>query len=378
MDIELLQGTLEVSETPGLETIDPRFSDIAALTMEGRYDEAAARSVEIIEQEIYDIRIIGYALYGHFLDHGIRSIAEINHCLVSLLQDNLEALGPLKKREKHIQTVLNWLMKQFLKKMQYEEEKQSSLYESWASEVSSDEVGQALDAMDELRRALGIVLEDAAGPVLDGLGKVNDWLTAFQKLVYKEPEPEAELEPELEPEYEPEKFEEEETIEPERRAVDQSTTPLIQEGTGVEGSYHLNLLMRKLEAFDYLISEEKYASAALVADDIYMIIADFDPKLYFPKLFSRFSLLLAANINDLLAYNEYKESPGWQAMKELYKVDLEGFVKFNVDNIAFDSSFQMGGNSEEANEYGSDYEEEDPYQEDELDGDDESGEEEVW
>ena len=184
MNIELLQGTLEVSENPGLETINPRFSDIAGLAMEGRYEEAAAQSVAVLEEQIYDVRIIGYALYGHFLDNGVGAMAEINQCLADLVRDNLEALGPAKNREKHIQTILNWLMKQLLKKLQYEEGKTSGIYEGWTADVSSDDVQGALDALDELRRALGPVLEDAARPVLDGLMKIKDWLSAFQRLVY--------------------------------------------------------------------------------------------------------------------------------------------------------------------------------------------------
>ena len=192
MNIELLQGTLEVSENPGLETIDPRFSDIATLVMEGNYDDAGAQSEAILEERIYDIRIIGYFLYDHFIEQGVGAMADIYLCLRDLLRDNLDALGPVRNREKHIQTILNWMMKQLIKKLQYEEGKNSNLYEGWISEVSSDQVQEALDAGDELRRTLDPILEDAAGPVFDGLMKVNDWLTAFQRLVYREPEPEPE------------------------------------------------------------------------------------------------------------------------------------------------------------------------------------------
>jgi len=42
MNIKLIQGPLEVSESPGLETTDPRFGDIATLVQEGNYEEAGA------------------------------------------------------------------------------------------------------------------------------------------------------------------------------------------------------------------------------------------------------------------------------------------------------------------------------------------------
>lgn len=348
MNIELLQGTLEVSENPGLDTIDPRLSDIATLMQDGKYEEAATQSEAILEEQVYDIRIIGYFLYGHFIDQGVGAMADIYLCMRDLLRDNLDALGPVRNREKHIQTILNWLMKQLIKKLQYEEGKNSNLYEGWISEVSSDQVQEALDAGDELRHTLGPVLEDAAGSVLDGLMKVNDWLTAFQRLVYREPEPEAEEGEE------PEKWEEEEVGEEvdeaprkaERKEPYLSIPRLDEDEIGVEGSYPLKLLIRKLEAFDRLISAEKYSSAALVADDINNIIAKFDPKVYFPRLFTRFSLQFAANINELFAFEEHKNSVEWQAMQELYKVDLESFVNFDSEAVNLGASGEAGDYAE--------------------------------
>ena len=374
MNIELLQGTLEVSENPGLETIDPRLSDIATLMQEGNYEEAAAQSDAILEEQIYDIRIIGYSLYGHFIDQGVGAMTDIYQCLANLLRDNLDALGPVRNREKHIQTILNWMMKQLIKKLQYEEGKNSNLYEGWMSEVSSDQIQEALDAGDELRRTLGPVLEDASGPVLDGLMKVNDWLTAFQRLVYHEPEPEPEVEEEPE---EREEVEVEDEIEGTPREEKKSgflaaAASLIDDGEGVsiEGSYHLKLLIRKLEAFERLISAEKYSSAALIADDINSIIADFDPKVYFPKLFTRFSLQFAANINELFAFEEHKNSVEWQAMQELYKVDLESFVNFDSEAVNLGASGEAGGYEEPEPE-----EHEDMHDEEEEPSPEESNEE---
>lgn len=366
MNIELLQGTLEVSENPGLETIDPRLSDIATLMQDGKYEEAAVQSEAILEEQIYDIRIIGYFLYGHFIEQGVGAMADIYLCMRDLLRDNLDALGPAKNREKHIQTILNWMMKQLIKKLQYEEGKNSSPYEGWISEVSSDQVQEALDAGDELRRTLGPVLEDAAGPVLDGLMKVNDWLTAFQRLVYREPESEPEVEEETDEGETGETGETEEEIEKGQQEAGRkdpyvSISRLDEDEISVEGSFHLKLLIRKLEAFDRLISAEKYSSAALIADDINSIIANFDPKVYFPKLFTRFSLQFAANINELFAFEEHKNSVEWQAMQELYKVDLESFVNFDSEGINLGASGEAGGYAEsEPNEHEDMPEEEEP------------------
>jgi hypothetical protein len=355
MNIELLQGTLEVSENPGLETTDPRFSDIATLVQEGNYEEAAVKSEAILAEKIYDIRIIGYFLYGHFVEQGILPMKDICLCLSDLLSNNIDALGPARNRGKHIQTILNWLMRQLLKKLQYEEDNKSSLYTEWISGVSSDQVQEVLDAGENLRRALGPVLEDAAGPVIDGMAKINNWLQSFQRLVYREHEPEVveEEEPESErTKRETKDIESEVEIgqklwEDERKQVSIEAPQDEEEMIGVEGSYHLKLLMNKLQAFDQLISMRKFASAAIVADDINTIITNFDPRIYFPNLFVRFALQFAANIKSLAAYAEYKESAAWQALQELYKVDLASFVNFDPEAVDMGASGATGSYGEQ-------------------------------
>ncbi|SEM09530.1 hypothetical protein SAMN04489760_10427 [Syntrophus gentianae] len=333
MNIELIQGTLEVSESPGMETTDPRFSDIATLVQEGNYEEAATLAEAILAEKIYDIRIIGYFFYGHFIEGGVAALAEISLSLADLLSENLEALGPVRNRGKHLQTSLNWLTKQIFRTLQYEEEKKSDLYEEWVSGVSSDQVQEALDAGDSLRRILGPVLEDAATPILEGLTKITDWLKAFQRLVYRESEAEPAEETgfEVEEETAAQDRMEQELRRKEKRRFHPSGPEAGEETAGLEGSYHLKMLIKKLEAFDDLIAEKKFSSAAIVADDINAIIANFDPRIYFPKLFLNFALNSAGHINDLAAFAEYRETVAWQAMQELYKVDLESFVRFNPE-----------------------------------------------
>lgn len=99
MTIELLTGPLAVSDSPGLSTIDPRFGDIVSLVQDARYEEAAGQSRLILEGKIYDIRVIGYYLYGVFLTRGVGGLADIYQCLTVLLRDDLDALGPAKKRK---------------------------------------------------------------------------------------------------------------------------------------------------------------------------------------------------------------------------------------------------------------------------------------
>jgi hypothetical protein len=92
-----------------------------------------------------------------------------------------------------------------------------------------------------------------------------------------------------------------------------------------------------MAAFERLLTKEQYPKAAIVADDINNIIANFDPRIYFPKIFSNYSLLLALNIGEITAFGENRGSVEWQTMEDLYKVDLDSFVAFDSD-VQFSST----------------------------------------
>jgi hypothetical protein len=312
MNIELLNTTLEVTENPGLDMIDPRLLDITSLVENGEYQEAATQAEQILEEGAYDIRITGFFLYGVFLEQGLGDLNVILECLTRLITENWEAVGPVKNREKHVQASLNWFLRQLAKKLQYEEGKDSDVYQQWIGEVSSDDIQAALEASEGLQSALGEALEDQAEPLLDGLSKVNEWLGTFQRLVYREPEPEPEAEAEL----------------AEREAP--VGAPIADVAVAAEGSYYLQLLLKKMEVFSRLIEKEDFPKAAIVADDINQIIADFDPRIYFPKMFSKYSLLRAVNIGELNASEEHKGTLEWQTMQDLYRVDLDSF--FSLDS----------------------------------------------
>jgi hypothetical protein len=360
MNIDIINTTLEVSEDPGLDIIDPRFVDITGFAENAEYMDAAVLAGEVLEEGVYDIRITGYFLYGIFLEQGVGSLAVIFECLTKLLTENWEAFGPVKNREKLTQNSLNWFLKQLNKKLQYEEDKKSEVYEQWVEEVSSDDVEEALEGNEQFRRALSTTLEELAEPLLESLPKVNDWLRSFQHVVYREPEPEPEVEEEFEPDEEVEPAEEE----PARISAPPSP-PTADAAVLAEGSYHLGLLQRKMAAFERLIVKEQYPKAAIIAYDINKIIKNFDPRIYFPRMFSKYSMLLALNIGEITTFGEHKGSVEWQTMQDLYKVDLEGFVSLDAD-IQFSSPPARGEYHREE-----EYEEEESYEEPE-------GSEEEW
>ncbi len=372
MDIEPLLGELEVTENPGLETFDPRFTDIASMVQDGNFEAAAAESEQVIAEGVYDVRIIGYFLFGVFLEQGVGALPDVFRAINGMLTDNWEAVGPVKNREKQTANSLKWLINQLVKKLEYEENKKEATWEAWIEEVDSDRAGEAIEELETLQRSTGQALEEAAGDLNEGLMKVRSWLSSFQKLVYKEPEPE-----------------------PEEEAAAEDTGPAAAEtgaaprmaafgfqpgDVAAEGSYHLQVLLNKLSAFEHLVQAKKFNLAALVADDINGIIASFDPKIYFPKIFAKFSFLFARNISELIECEQYKGTVEWAALQELYKVDLASFVNFDGD-LSFQTAAPGGaapGGMEPAG-YMEEEEEEEGFPMEEDEGDmDEFDEDDEW
>ena len=97
--------------------IDPRFMDITTLVENGDYEEAATQAEGILAEGAYDIRITGYFLYGVFLEQGLGGLTAILQCLTKLFTENWDAVGPVKNREKHAQTSLNWFLRQLVKNL---------------------------------------------------------------------------------------------------------------------------------------------------------------------------------------------------------------------------------------------------------------------
>lgn len=319
MNTDYLNGTFETTESPGLETFDPRLEEISTMMQDSNFEGALPLITEVIEEPVHDIRIICYYCYLIFQQEGLGFLNTVLAGLARTLTDNWGAVGPLKNREKITVNSLNWFYKVLLKRLQRQEEIQGPDWQAWSETLTSDDVNEMLEAADQLRRGIVHALEEEASPVLDLQGKVNDWLQVFSQVVYREPEPEHEAEEEAEEEAEQEAEQEA----PTSKAVN----PLIGGSIGVEGSVHLQLLLRKIKAFERLIQQEKYPRAALVADDINETLANFDPLLYFPGLFANYARLLALNIGDLAEYEDARESRDWQAMKAYYLADLDGFVE---------------------------------------------------
>jgi hypothetical protein len=313
MDTEILSGTLPTSESPGLESFDPRMGEITGLVQSGEFLESARQVEQLINEEIYDIRLVGYFYFGIYLEQGLGALAAVFDSLTHTLAENWEAFGPLKQREKAAQSGIGWLFKQLSRNFERTERTKGETWDGWVAQLTTEDVDRTLEAADALRVALGGSLGDEAAPVLDNLARLRDWLQGFRGAVPDPPSLDSDEEQDLDDELV------EEASEPDPPALATQVAP-------AGSSPQMAQLLKKLAVFEQLVQRGEMFRAKVVADDVTGLLQSFDPLLYLPEVFSTYLRLCAENIDSLVQFDPTKGSPQWRAAEQFYRVDVDGFA----------------------------------------------------
>ena len=321
MSILLLQGNLPVTDNPGLESVDPRYDGIVSYVQEENFILAITLIEELFEENIFDIRMICYYLYGFWLDNSFGSLYDVLQCVNNLLADNFEAIGPIANREQNFEKSLSWMMRQIFKKITYEEKKNSSLWQQWYASISEEEIKLILEAGARLCVNLTEKVNDNAVNIIDQWNKIDSWLRALKTMVAR---PLALIATETE------NSETDSLLKALKEDNDLTggfqSDDYIKSFKGYEASYHMTLLLKKLAAFERMVHEKKFDRAALILDDIKLSLSEFEPTLYLPKIFENFVKLQALNFNELVAYQQQRGTLESEVMQEWFKVDLDGFI----------------------------------------------------
>ena len=320
MNLELLKIEVPEVEKPGLEIFDPRFDDIVGFIDKAEYMEAAQSVQAVIEEGIYDIRVIGYFLYGVFLEGGPATFGELSETLCNFLNDNFEKVGPSKNRQKQAQSSLRWFLAQIIKKMEYEEKRNSSDWQSWQQSSNTDQIDSAIENTDKLRRSLTANLEEHAGPLVELTSKISAIFSSFRELAQPVlEESEAVIE-----ELKTEDVVHEEQLPNSQVSSGQSFEP----GSLVNAP--LTELTLKIEAFKQLCKEGDFTRASIVSEDLEENINNFTPQDYFPQSFALYFATLAANSSELSSHWKERGSLSWKALDKLYQIDPESFLNLEI------------------------------------------------
>lgn len=314
------------------EITELRFGEIVTCIEQEKITEAMKLIAKILEEGNLDIRVIVYYFYGYFLDHGIKSFKEIFPLITTLVNDHWEQLTPIQKRDKHVENSLNWFFTQFINKMKYYQKlyNKGQTHPVWEKSVlrtSLTELEQQIATSKQFRDFFFRKWPESSNK--EKIAHLIKWMEELKPILSgKESPPPSIVEEEMVTVAPEVIFKEKSTPTPteEKVATPQPYASLTEQEKILISSEEMKNLIKKLQIFETLIEKKEYQKAALAADNLSIVIENFDPTIYFPKLFSSYFSILAKNINSISAYWEERESLEWKCLEKLYKTDIENFM----------------------------------------------------
>lgn len=312
-DLAFLTQPHEPTESPGLDSTDEQLASISELVDEGEYAKAADRVEDLVRQEVYDVRLLVFLFYAAFLEEGLGKLAGALEGFATFLEHSRDALGPADKKEAQIARSLRWLLEHAADAAVYEEQKGTPRWKAMSKELDPD-------LSDRLQAAMRAVIElggaKTESATTESKARLTRWLrdtAARREIVEDEEEPAMSGSDEQAPDA------------PAAEAPRHPEVKGAEQTAQVQGSTKLVELLRKLEAFERLVGRRSFEKAALVSDDVLGLIENFDPREYFPDLFSEFGALLSSHVEEITPHWEHKDSVRWRMLEQFYKVDLGRF-----------------------------------------------------
>lgn len=308
------------AEVRSLDFDSPYLDQLRTYSDQQDYPAITGLCEELAEQGIYDVRLLLMGIYAEVREPLLPAIPDLFQNLGMLLGSQWEQIGPIEKKAKYAKGSLSWIIKQLRVDLETEQVDATPRWNEWISGQMTQEELEALLAMiDEIKQVAAHVLEDESQPVLLSFTELVSWFNT--ELMPKLPSSAANAEPE-------EAALNHET----EQAAGQSAKSVSasSQGRSVEGSYHLDVLVRKMDLFRQLVEEGDMLKAAIIAADISAILEQFDPKRYFPQLFSEYLFVMVNQSNRIAEAMDMRDSPQWMVLNELYQIDMDKFKAIQV------------------------------------------------
>jgi hypothetical protein len=317
MELSEFYTVLENATTVEEDVFDIRFEEVVSLVEQEKFEQATPLITTILNEGTVDIRLVMYLFYANFLETGIGCLKDFFPAIMILLNEHWERISPLQTRDKHVLSSLTWFLSSIVKKIKrseklYKEKRADDFWNKSIQSLSPQDLNELKTIAHRLGKLLTQKLEE---PSLNQyIMFITKWLDSLAHVVADEedqPEEVATVSPPESPL-------------PEEQSSDQKGP--LQEV--LASSEQMILLYKKLQLFEDLIEKQDFEKAALIADDITTTIKNFDPTLFFPKLFSRYFALTATHIDTLSDEWNNKTSLKWEALNRLYQTDIEGFIQW--------------------------------------------------
>jgi hypothetical protein len=308
-----LRAPLPANDAPGLDSVDPRLAMINALCEKNQLRDLTTEVDGLMDAGVYDIRPISMYLWAAFYDGGLVVLPEIFDTLGVLVSANLDGIGPSQRKTDHVAKRISWLLQKITDAIEYHEARHSPEWQKWTQEITPSLLDHALPGL----LALESSLDDRFSSVRPAFQKLAARLRVVV-MTFRIPTllPVSIAQPAMASMRPPQQG----------RAPDELQVDARLGRAEVGVSHEFFALIQKLDAFSKLIKKGDLPRAAIVADDVMHAIDSFDPRAYFPELFSDFSELMSKHIDTLSSHWQDRDSTSWKAHAQFYRVDLRRFV----------------------------------------------------
>ncbi|HKO53048.1 MAG TPA: type VI secretion system protein IglI family protein [Polyangiaceae bacterium] len=330
---------------PAQETAGAALDEVMHLAQSAEYREAAERAGPLLEAGCHDARaLVAYSL-GLFAERGPASVPAIFAALAGLLS-TLAAGNSPQPTARAADTALRFCFRTMKAHLDFEERQSMAARQTWARLVQDSDAPRTLDACSELQASIRAAL--ATAHCETELANVAARLQAYFGRLTRAPVPEPNL---VHVESAAAR-----TVQPNLPELpcssDGGNTPPVSAAVPpgdqrlaaspvfarrasdhdadlplLELSPALYEFKRKLQIFELLVESGELAKAAIVAHDVRKIVTSFDPMVYLPNLLSPHFRLLSSHADQISTYWEQTSAPTWQALEQLYRVDLDSFVE---------------------------------------------------
>lgn len=342
LDPSVLDGPLQAAP-PGMIDLaveDSSVHRVSQLAHRGEVLEAARQAEALLADRVYDMRIIGYFLFGVFLERGIGYLPDLLRRVRDLLGDDFAALGPNRKKMRVVDAVLLWLFQSVDARIRFHAEFRDETWQAWLASNKPSLSMAISDAAAEVQIAANARLDDPQ--CLAALARVQRWASSELNRAFNSKqgsrsssqgwragEPSVELAVEesgaapIAPVAPPVTRSSRTTLVGTGQSAAQARA---SSGESWGSSPAMAALVAKMRTFELLISRGEHAKAAIVAHDIRHAIEHFDPVAYLPQLFADYFKALHRAIADIAPHWQASGSPSWHALEQLYRTDPDAFL----------------------------------------------------
>jgi hypothetical protein len=111
-----------------LDVVDPRYEAMSSLAFSRQYVEAAAHAQALWRAGAWDLRALGYLLYGHFLETGLPGLAWLLDAVTQTFGARWDEIGPGKKKRELGDNTMKWLAQALLRELMRREKLQDEVW----------------------------------------------------------------------------------------------------------------------------------------------------------------------------------------------------------------------------------------------------------